>query len=66
MFGKMTPIWPVRWEPERRSLSRGMAICWRWESPLESKSLRCASCWFDYQGRFDGAESVLGERPRSV
>src|SRR5439155_25958976 len=49
----MTRIWPVRWEPERRSLSHGMAPCWCWESLLESKSLRRASCWFDYQGRFE-------------
>ena len=30
--------WPARWEPERRSLSHGIAICWRWESLSESKS----------------------------
>jgi len=35
-------------------MSHGMAICWRWESPLESKSLRRTSCWFYYQGRFEG------------
>ncbi len=52
----MTRIRPVRWEPERRSLSRGMAICWRWKSPLESKSSRRVSCWFAYQGRFECAD----------